>query len=137
MKSLILVSLIIACALANSWEYEGGDIPFAKLGQEEGENDGEMTSKIYHYFQDAGDSFPILSVEYVQTSWGTFARSFKLHIGVFNKEFDGESKSYNEVEVSIITKVIIYLLDTEVVHVQAGAKPSDLVPYIEDERTEL
>ena len=111
MKFFFFLAILCVVVWSNSWEYEGGNIPFAKLGQEDLDASTEMQSKIYHYFEESEDTFPILSVEYVQTPWETFARSFKLHRGIFKKEFDGTEKNYNEVEVSIITKVIIYMLD--------------------------
>ena len=92
-----------------------------------------METNIYHYYGSEADKVPLLSVEYIKTPFLTFARSFKLMNGAFQKTEEGKTFNYNFVEVSLLTKTIIYFLNDQVVHVHPNANPSELVKYEEDQ----
>ena len=92
-----------------------------------------MESVVYHYFENEEDKVPVLTVEYLKTTQNTFARSFKLLKGAFTRTEGGKTFSYNFVEVSVLTKSIIYMLNNDVVFVQTNASSKDLVGYVEDQ----
>ncbi len=127
----LLAVLFLGAEAADSklWEYADGDVPFEILRKEDLAGLESMESMIYHYFEHEEDTDPILSVEYLRTPFDVFARSFQLHTGAFVMTEGGQEIKYNTVEVSLLSKTIIYLFDFNVVHVHANATPDELVQY--------
>ena len=85
--------------------------------EENGKKNTPLESMVYHYFESDNDKIPVLTVEYLKSSTNTFARSFKLLKGAFTKTEGGKTFNFNFVEVSILTKTIIYMLNNDVVYV--------------------
>jgi hypothetical protein len=137
MKSILLIGLTLLSIVAadlRTWEYSGGNIMFSDIRREDTGSLASMETMVYHYFEKEDATDPILTVEYLRTPYQTFARSFHLLKGVFEKNESGTKFQYNTVEVCMLTQTIIYLMNDEVVHVHPHASPDELVAYVEDER---